>query len=742
MNIRTTLMLMAATVAGPLTAQPPAEYYTALTAPAAVVNATVEQRAEAMPALALMPADCDYSFSITDIPGLINSLRQAGAIDDLTYEQEIPAEVKQIRSIAIAGDKGSNAMVNTLVAWYNYFTTDDYLKNLSVTASMASEQYVDTLYQIITTALQENSQEFDKTLSNIKIAPTYGALVLNPGNEALAQAWYSGMLNFLQAATQSSKEMEFVSINGFSGIKVAFPAAPETVENEQKLDLLKKEFANRAIYILFRAEGNAIVASICEDPAQIALAATPQESILATDKLATVDSKIGNGLFMTTYVSAEIMRNYMTIGSYSINKTGQTISKMFNALAAKGDANQEVFTKAAQGIDAIAAAWINLYDSTADQPLCLSASWTGNIIDVDITADNFGYNFKPAELRLTDKAADPNTIYYCEGAYFESNRWPNLGDMIEAALAVTEGCTAASSTQCQTGSCSGLDIAKNYMPEIKECLGAFSTIGSGLDNTMAFIIDKGATMPAILGGEKGNTTAFPRVAFYSGVSDRSKLGEGWETLRQVAGKALVKAGQNPTYVNMLPILPRKEGDGMKYSISLPWFTKDFIPTLAVNDSTFVIGSSETLNAEIMQTATGSMQLPGMVATINFKPLAEMMQSIADDMLARLPEPQPISVSVDCTGADTTVAPVAVEPAVEEEEEEMIEEDAGVYIMEMDEEYDECYNEELSEEQVRAETFASIAAVTKGIAEVVDSLHFTCVTEKDTARTRIQIKLNK
>lgn len=741
MNIRTTLMLMAATVAGPLTAQTPAEYYTALTAPAAVVNATVEQRAEAMPALALMPADCDYCFSFTDIPGLINSLRQAGAIDDLTYEQEIPAEVKQIRSIAIAGDKGSNAMVNTLVAWYNYFTTDNYLKNLSVTASMASEQYVDTLYQIITTALQENSQEFDKTLSNIKIAPAYGALVLNPGNEALTQAWYSGMLNFLQAATQSSKEMEFVSINGFSGIKVAFPAAPEEVESEQKLDLLKKEFANRAIYILFRAEGNAIVASICEDPAQIALAATPQESILATDKLATVDSKIGNGLFMTTYVSAEIMRNYITIGSYSINKTGQTISKMFNALAAKGDANQEVFTKAAQGIDAIAAAWMNLYDSTADQPLCLSASWTANTIDIDVTADNFGYNFKPATLRLTDKAADPNTIYYCEGAYFESNRWPNLSDLVDAALSVTEGCMAAAPAPSLGESCTGMAITKIYLPEIKEGLAALSTINSGLDNSVAMIIDKGATMPAILGGTPDNTTAFPRVAIYSGVCDRSKLGQGWDTLLQVAGKSLEKAGQNPMYVNMLPILPKKVADGMSYSISLPWFSKDFIPTLAVNDSTFVVGSSETLNAEIMQTATGSLQLPGMVGTINFKPLADMLQSIADDLEARLPEPLPISVSVDCTGSDTET-PVAIEPAVEEEIVEEYEVDDDVYIMEEEYEDDYSYVDTRTPEQIRAENAADIAAVAKSIAEVIESLHLTCVTEKDTARTRILIKLNK
>ena len=741
MNIRTTLMLMAATLAGPLTAQTPAEYYTALTTPAAVVNTTVEQRAEAMPALALMPADCDYCLSITDIPGLIASLRQAGAIDDVTYEQILPAELKKLRSVAIAGDKGSNAMINTLFALYNCYAANSYLENIHQLTGLAAEQYAETLREIADAALQANNQELEQALSNIKVAPTYGALVLNPGNETDVQAWYAVLLGKLQEGAAQTEGMEFVTINGYSGIKAQCPASQE-VDTDSTLGLLRKEFENRSFYLLFRAEGNAIVAAICEDPAQIAIAATPQESILATDKLATVDSKIGNGLFLTTYVSAEIMQNYTNMGCKAISKAGQAVSNMFNTLAAKGDANQEVFTKAAQGINAIVGAWVNLYPTDADQPLCASISWTGNIIDIDITADNFGYNFKPAELRLTDKAADPNTIYYCEGAYFESNRWPNLGDMIEAALAVTEGCTAASSTQCQTGSCSGLDIAKNYMPEIKECLGAFSTIGSGLDNTMAFIIDKGATMPAILGGEKGNTTAFPRVAFYSGVSDRSKLGEGWETLRQVAGKALVKAGQNPMYVNMLPILPRKEGDGMKYSISLPWFTKDFIPTLAVNDSTFVIGSSETLNAEIMQTATGSMQLPGMVATINFKPLAEMMQSIADDMLARLPEPQPISVSVDCTGADTTVAPVAVEPAVEEEEEEMIEEDAGVYIMEMDEEYDECYNEELSEEQVRAETFASIAAVTKGIAEVVDSLHFTCVTEKDTARTRIQIKLNK
>ena len=731
-------MLMAATVGSPVMAQTPAELYTALTAPATTVNVTVEQRAEAMPALALMPANCDYCLSITDIPGFINTLKQAGYIDEVTYTHVLPAKLKMVRSIAVGGADGSNAMVNALCGIYSLYSADSYLKAIDNLALFAAEQYEADLRAISGAARSNNLKEYEQALSSVKLAPIYGALVLNPGNESSVQDWYAELTALLQQKAASTDNMEFVSVNGFSGIKVTC-TADEHCELYAEISLLEKELSKRTFYIMFRAEGDAIVAAVCEEPSQIAFAPTPQESILATDKLSTVDSKIGNGLFLATYVSAEIMQSYTTMSTGAINKAGNTLSSMFNALAAKGDANQAIFTKAAQGVDAITAAWLHLYAADCDQPLSASVSWSGNTIDIDVTADNFGYNFKPATLRLTDKAADPNTIYYSESAYFESNRWPNLGDMVEAGLSVAQGFLAAAPTEQQAQVAANMAAINSYIPEIKEGFNAFSTITSGLDNSMALIIDKKATMPTILGGTRGNTTAFPRVAFYSGVSNRAKLGEGWDALRKTAGNALSKAGLNPAYVNMLPIKSTKVGNGMNYSLVLPWFSKDLIPTLTVDDSSFVIGSSETLNAEIMQTATGSMQLPGMVGTINFKPLAEMMQSIADDMLARLPEPQPVDIRIDCSDA---YGDAPIESETEDEDEMDIEEDSDVYIMEMDEEYDECYGEELSEEQVRAETFATIAAVTKGIAEVIDSIHLTCVTEKDTTRTRIQIKLNK
>ena len=737
MNIRTTLMLMAATVAGSVCAQQPAEVYTALAAPA-TATATAAQRAEAMPALAVMPADCDVCFTFTDIPAFIGHLHTMGAIDDEDYA-DMPDEVKAINSIALAGGKGMSATISTLMKLYNCYSAGEIMPALKQIVAESAPQYKDTLKAEVEKAITANADDFKALLAQGKIAPAYGVLVVNPGYEAMIAEWYETLQSELEEGAADEDGLEYVTVDGFSGMKIQMPeeeAEPSPWADEFET-AFTQEAVKRTLYVLFKLEGNKIIAVVCEDPAQINTAATAEESILGTDKLAKADAKLNQGLQMAIYASAETTSAYSMENGGDFTKVGKTAEAMFTALAAKADANQATFAAAAKSMGTYINAWTALTARAATKPTAAYISWNNTSIDLDIYSDNAGYAAKPAKLSLLNKAADSNTIFYAESAYTTGSPLPELGTLIDAGIEIADGVIALSPQEEQASAAMKMAMVKGFLPEAKEAVNALSTVISGLDNTYALVVDNKATMPALLGGKPGNTTAFPRVAWYSGVGNRAKLSEGWDSLLAVAGKVAEKVGYPSTTVNMLPIAPKMVGNATSYSVAMPWFSEDLVPNLTVSDTAFVVGSSSALNSELAETATGTLDFPGGVCTIKLAPLATMLRSLADDM-------------ADRAEAEAAAAPkqeVADEPVVviaDDEDDAEFDEDED-YVDEDDFDEEEIYAYHYREEspaERRAGQFEELADMAEGVAEYVDSINAIYTTEGSDLRMRVQVKLKK
>ena len=736
MNIRTTLMLMAATVAGPVSAQQPAEVYTTLAAPA-TATATVEQRAAAMPALAVMPADCDVCFTFTNIQAFIGQLHSLNVIsaEDMEY---MPEELKAINSIALAGGKGMAATFNSLMRLYNCYSAGELMPSLKQIVAETAPEYKDTLKSEVEKAIAANIQEFKSLLAEGKIAPAYGVLVVNPGYESMIAEWYDMVIGEMEEEAADESELEFVNINGYSGLKIQVEAEEQPSPWDDAYDTaISQEVAKRSLYVLFKLEGDKIIAVVCEDPAQINTAATAQESILGTDKLAKADSKLDQGLNMAFYASTDSVNVYYNANGSHVTEIGKTVEAMFSALAAKGDAKQATFAAAAKGMGTFINTWTGLTTHTAKQPSSIFFSWNDNGMEIDSYADNMGYTIKPGKLSLLNKAADPNTIVYAEAAYLSDYPLPQLGNLIDAGVEIADGIIALAPEQEQGPAAAKMAMVKAFLPEAKQAVEALGTVVSGMDNTMGLVIDNGATMPVLLGGKPGNTTAFPRIAFYSGVSDRAKLSAGWDSLMGVAGKVAEKLGYSAATVNMLPIVPKMVGNSTSYSIALPWFSEDLVPNLTVSDSAFVVGSSSNLNAEIAATATGSLEFPGGVCTIKFAPLATMLRSLADDM-------------ADRAEAEATAAPkkaTAPEPVtvIEEEDDEEEFDDEEDYVDEDDFDEEEIYAyhyRESSPAERRAENYEEAADIAEAAAEYVDSINAIYANVGSEVRTRIQVKLKK
>ena len=277
---------------------------------------------------------------------------------------------------------------------------------------------------------------------------------------------------------------------------------------------------------------------------------------------------------------------------------------------------------------------------------------------------------------------------------------------------------------------------KAFLPELKSIFGSIQTIGDGMGNSMAITMDSAGSMPAILGGTPGNTAAMPRICFYSGVTDRAKLSEGWDGLIKTAGEIAAKLGQDPSVVNMLPIVPTTMGNAVSYSVAMPWFTPDMVPNLTVSDTAFTVGTSSNYNAEIAAAATGTTPFAGCVCSIRFAPLAKTARGIAEELKKIAKEEKaPLSLGVEGEAeVDTDVEDDVIAAATEDE-------DSEDYIEEEDyEEEDRYIYKAPTPAEERAEQADDIAEACEAVARYVDRVDGVVTVKDGTTTARVSIKL--
>ena len=127
MNMRTTLMLMAATMA-PIYAQEPAESsaqtYARLAAPVTAPATTPSQRAAVYPSLAYIPADAEVILTINNISEIAGTFAKAiGETDGM------PEEFTLLDALTIATGKGTQELLSHAAAIYAEQATkeEDYI---------------------------------------------------------------------------------------------------------------------------------------------------------------------------------------------------------------------------------------------------------------------------------------------------------------------------------------------------------------------------------------------------------------------------------------------------------------------------------------------------------------------------------------------------------------------------------------------------------------------------------------
>lgn len=630
MNIRTSLLAIAM-MSAPLYAQQPVDVYNAIATPAAAVESqSAAARAAALPALSKLPQNVNTwitAGNVGDIITAINSYISGGdgAVKEFTRSLDHVA-------FGISEGNGELWKFATRLVEYSMVESGELAPLLGSVPGLADE------------LVTEKGQAMAQAFASARLKPVYVVMGLKPGSEALTQEFYDEFCT-LVADAPAEEGIYAVEINGMTGLKINLAELAKDIvrdatrsfefdEETEEFSIVEKplppylkeltdNIAGRTIYLLVKLEGTTVTAVLCEDPADIALPSSPEQSLVATPALAAADSHLSGMLAMGSF-GTEAINACQNISNAQLDLAAESFTRILRSVADKDASKAPTCQAAIEGISTLYGA-VKALSPDHNSPASFMLWAEDKKLCLETSADACGRIYMPGKFRYTSRATDPNTIMYAESTPTTGLNLPSAESLLTAVTEVGEGMAALSGDMEVA---QYIAIYKAFLPDVKNALGIAATAGEGLDGSAAFVVDACGTLPTLLGGKPGNTVEFPRISLVGGVTDRAKLSQAWDDTLSLAGSLMSRFGQDPAMLQMLPILPSAQGAATSYSVMLPVFTPDFGPNLTISDSALAVGTSPKLNAELVNGSTTGTDATGGVFTVKFDRLAATVGSLA------------------------------------------------------------------------------------------------------------------
>ncbi|WP_141675667.1 hypothetical protein [Akkermansia glycaniphila] len=523
MNTRHTMMLLAASALAPIAyAQPdasstkPTATLQQMAAVPAASAATVEQRAAKLGTLAMLPADTEIFFSIPNLPGTADRLAQSawGRLglkpEDITtawmdifdYPREKATGSMDLRSLTISMGANSGKKVAQIMPLLMHaiqakaqmdsiyipnpgFSDPDFDKKTEEQQKAAYQQYIDEHCRqeraIMNPVIKEFLQSPLPTAFAIAELPDQAVAKITAGLAAMKEEFAQEISGMKQPYYEGEHAGILWRGVHYQGAEIAqYLQQTESSSNATGFVPCFRDNAaylsKREAYLLFAIQGNKLLVSVCTDPAkEIKIAKTPQESILATNKVAFADpvlDKTPDILFF--------------------------IDKSFS------DALPSVLDR------------LDLSHGTLNQFKLMQAApisglmWQDKGIHLEL-AYGQDKSFDPARpLKLASMADLPSTILYTESI--------NTKEAIDASLA-------------EIGSYIQELAQSMALPAINTFWHGIETSAGGLDGDSALIIDNQGHLPAeLMPGTDIEKLEVPRMAAYFGISNKATITAGWEEI--------------------------------------------------------------------------------------------------------------------------------------------------------------------------------------------------------------------
>lgn len=551
----------------------------------------VQQRTAAYSTLAAIPADVEAVISINHVGQIVQGLAANGII---------PAD--QVNGDMTMWDGGAVAFSTKAMGTLEKLLPA--LKNIKVNAACGEQPQLS----------EEDVQAIAQAIDTCgPIGPVYATIAVNPGAEAKLAEMYNKCIEDLK-----TKKDVYAEYNGYKGIH------KNLVDEKHLAQLpapLQEALKKHSFYAVSKLVGNTIQIVVCEDVADIRHAATPEESVLATDKLKAGDAHLGGSSYVIAYGSQKLAD--LTNKMNTISEQLDSLTPMLDSL---GDAPEAAQVK--EGFGKVLAELKKLDNTAPVQHADFMQIWSDGVIHMEARGDARGYTFQPAKLVGAQHAA--NAAVYVEwtpGTCGSDFSMAKLWEGVEQTL------PAIAKMSGEEGE-AYLAEYNQAKPVIQSVGNALGTVGSGMGGSSFVLVDGNGSMPS----DKPEGTAVPRVVYASGVTNRPAFAQGWAQLKDAVAQGLTAYGQDASLVNMLPAQEVQEGNATVTSLVTPLNGPDFAANVAISDQVIAFGTSPKQTAVVANSDVASAEtFAGVKFSVNMDALSKLGAEISE--LTATPEVQ-------------------------------------------------------------------------------------------------------
>lgn len=614
-----------------------------LAAPCKVEALSVEQRATKLSSFALLPADTSACLSVLslgdtiiayekiwDLPNCSKDLQK-----NIIEKQQSKQGIYGINDILIAGGPelpqgimAASSLVHTLLQL-------DFAQE--ATAILSKSNFESTFQATSFSA-------WGKWIQQGKIAPILA--IISVKQKAL-QSYQDNVNDLISSVVPSGLATAYTfPYQGldFSGVHIDGKLLVNALKNEKPIHLsladyqaFLKELSQLDCYLLVGFKDDKIILSLTQDPkTQLKLAATPQESILATEKLAFTDQ--ANDVLAIVYADVATSE---ALASITQCDSPSEINGLIQAL-------ELTFPQHSDGvISSLKALGANCQNMSklgkSNQSMTLLAWWDQGL-QLELTEADQDLVKMGKPLKLSSLADRPENICYAAASLNPELVTQLIESCENGVSAVWQFAefylpmiVAPSGTNSDHGIASQISsimpLAKMCKPELIKLWNAAKPALKGMSSESALVIDDKGTMPRVpaVSEEQAAQMIIPRIAYATGLSDRAKISQSWDKM-VVSLNELMLSLSDPTAgddaTSVLSEITKNEVKGLTtYSYPAPFFTAGCNPCVSISDQLFIFGTAPQLNQEIAEawTANPTKEFQGAVFAFKTEPILKMAE---------------------------------------------------------------------------------------------------------------------
>lgn len=561
---------------------------------------TADQRAAKLGDMALLPADTEMYLSLPHIDQTVANLQNAplmAPIMMLLQQKGIRLDSMPVTSFTIATGPGSSAFLAK-----SYITLIQSMPHICNCMGQTG--------MMETTSLKTIAASVNDLVSQ-PLPPVTVIAGLDAQTAAMAPMF---LMQLSQRAAADPKPQAQWHEGTYAGLKwqgaklIGKGLAAGLRKHAQgnvhadMLNGIADKLATRDFYILVALKDNKAILTITENPEKdIKLAATPGDSILATSKVAFADARLDKNPDMLCYIDAIFSKNL-------------TDSILSGALTGNSPMEKQMI----EGMMKMTSPAASSMLVWADKGIHLEA------INGNTTAINLD-----CPLTLIGLADKPETVMYTEGALSA----PGFHLYSQYfTYAAKKGMAAIQAK-----------IGHPIPPQMGELVNGLCTAFSGMNGRIAILMDNKGTLPDAaklhpIYEPQWNGLALPRLAMYSGISDRTVIDKGWGSI-ETAAKQLFAMANKPNV--QWPVQTVQQANGIS-TYSFKNDPENSLNPLAIglsnvfvsiSDTSWAIGGSPDYTSAVVAEADRCLNqvitrsagmMTGAVFALRFAPIQDMV----------------------------------------------------------------------------------------------------------------------